>query len=98
MFTTFREVPVGITFGYENTPWLKTSPNAASMAGMTLAQRFPDHMTVWIDNKDLEQNKRVLSDGQYRALSDLYNECNEDFYSLSNRTQQAFFDRLFGRN
>lgn len=40
---------------------------------------------------------KVLTDSQYRALLDLFNECSEDFWLISQETRDAFFDRLFSK-
>lgn len=42
-------------------------------------------------------DRKVLTDSQYRALLDLFNECNEDFWLLSQSTLDAFFDRLYAK-
>lgn len=41
--------------------------------------------------------KIILTDAQYKALLDLFNECNDDFWLISEATKEAFFDRLYGR-
>jgi hypothetical protein len=38
---------------------------------------------------------KPLNDSQYRALSGLFNECNSDFWLISEATRSAFFDRLY---
>jgi hypothetical protein len=37
----------------------------------------------------------MLSDSQYRALLDMYNECTDDFWLISQETRDKFFTRLF---
>jgi hypothetical protein len=37
-----------------------------------------------------------LTDSQYRSVTALFNECNHDFWLISETTRNAFFDRLYG--
>lgn len=46
--------------------------------------------------KTAETTPAVLTQKQYQALLDLFNECNEDFWLISEETKQAFFNRLYG--
>jgi hypothetical protein len=39
-----------------------------------------------------------LSDSQYRAMSDLFNECPAAFQSLPLVWKTAFFDRLYSKD
>jgi hypothetical protein len=39
-----------------------------------------------------------LTDKQYQALLDLFNECNAAFMALPAVWKCAFYDRLYGRN
>ena len=40
-------------------------------------------------------DKIILTNKQYQVLLDLFNECNEEFYNLSEEIINAFYDRLF---
>jgi len=40
-------------------------------------------------------DKRVLTESQYKALLNLFNECNDDFWQLPQATLDAFYDRLY---
>lgn len=37
----------------------------------------------------------MLTDSQYKVLLALFNECNEDFWLISQEKQDAFFTRLY---
>lgn len=37
----------------------------------------------------------MLTDSQYRALLDMFNQCNEDFWLISEKTRDMFFNRLY---
>lgn len=38
-----------------------------------------------------------MSDTQYAVYLLLFNECNDDFWHLPDKTKDAFFDRLYSR-
>lgn len=38
---------------------------------------------------------KTLSNTQYNVLLNLFNECNEDFWLISQESRDAFFDRLY---
>lgn len=38
---------------------------------------------------------KALSNVQYNTLLQLFNECNEDFWLISQESRDAFFDRLY---
>lgn len=38
-----------------------------------------------------------MSHRRYKVLLDLYNECNEDFWLISQESRDLFFDILFNR-
>lgn len=41
---------------------------------------------------------KKINQAQYDALLNLFNECNEDFWTLGIATRTAFFDRLYNRD
>lgn len=52
------------------------------------------------DNAIVFRNKMEtlkLTDSQYNVLLALFNECNEDFWTLPQSTHKAFFDRLYAK-
>lgn len=44
----------------------------------------------------IQTNKVILTDTQYKVLTDLFNECHEEFWRISEEKKQAFFTRLYG--
>lgn len=38
-----------------------------------------------------------MSDAQYKVYLALFNECNEDFWNLPDKTREAFYYRLYAK-